>query len=73
MSGALSILDALVSELAARALHEGRGEPGPDTLAAWWSAVRPATASWAEPVDRAIARGARAERIAFALDRKSVV
>lgn len=66
MSGALAILDEVVSELAARGSQQARDEPAPDTLDAWWSAVRPATANWAEPVDRAIARGARADRIAYA-------
>lgn len=66
MSGAAVILDELVSELAALARSGGSGEPAPDTLDAWWSSVRPATARWSEPVDRAIARGARADRVAYA-------
>ncbi|MFN7951224.1 MAG: acyl-CoA dehydrogenase family protein [bacterium] len=37
-----------------------------DTLTAWWQSIRAETADWRVPVDRAIARGALADRVAFA-------
>ncbi len=57
-----AMLDWLVGTLVAADVPV---ESGP-TLATWWAAIRAETARWREPVDRAIARGALSDRVAFA-------
>ncbi len=63
---AAAILDWLVDALAgSNGVVDAVADDHP-TLASWWESVRTETARWSEPVDRAIARGARADRVAFA-------